>query len=187
MNTVNEKKKLFSTRKMVIAGLFVALSYAVSLFEFPIFPATPYLKLDFSNVFILLTGFLFGSLLGICACVIKEMLCLIGTSSGGAGQVANALVTIAYIIVPCTVYKYKKGIKTVIITLIIACILGTGAALIANRFVVFPLYMGASAAEVFSDVFWYVTAFNVIKTLAVSIVTTLLYKRLSVFIKRITA
>ena len=119
--------------------------------------------------------------------MLKELLCLIGTTSGGAGQVANALVTIAYIIVPCSVYKYKKGLKTVILTLIIACFIGTGAALIANRFVVFPLYMGQSAASVFSEVFWYVTAFNAIKTLAVSAVTVLLYKRLSVFIKRITA
>ncbi len=187
MNAINEKKKTLSTKKLVIVGLFVALSYVISLFEFPIFPATPYLKLDFGNVFILLTGFLFGPLLGICACLVKELLCLIGTTSGGAGQVANALVTVAYIIVPCSVYKYRKGIKAVILTLIVACLLGIGAALLANRFVIFPLYMGASAADVFSDVFWYVAAFNVIKTLAVSIVTILLYKRLSVFIKRITA
>ncbi len=187
MNTINQNKKTFTTRKMVIIGLFVALSYVISLFEFPVFPATPYLKLDFGNVFILLTGFLFGPLSGIIACVLKELLCLIGTTSGGAGQVANALVTIAYIIVPCSVYKYKKGLKTVILTLVLACFIGTGAALIANRFVVFPLYMGQSAASVFSEVFWYVTAFNAIKTLAVSTVTVLLYKRLSVFIKRITA
>lgn len=187
MNMVNENKKTFSTRKMVIIGLFVALSYVISLFEFPIFLATPYLKLDFGNVFILLIGFLFGPLSGIVACALKELLCLIGTTSAGAGQVANALVTVAYIIIPCSVYKYKKGLKTVILTLILACILGTGAALIANRFVVFPLYMGESAAAVFSEVFWYVAAFNAIKTLSVSIATTLLYKRLSVFIKKITA
>jgi len=180
----NEKKKFFTTRRTVILALFVAMSYVVSLFEFPIFPATPYLKLDFGNVFILLTGFLFGPVEGIITCILKEILCLIGTTSGGAGQVANALVTIAYILVPCIVYKRKKGIKTVILTLLIACVLGIVAALIANRFVVFPLYMGDGAAAVFRDVFWYVAAFNLIKTVAVSLVTVLLYKRLSGFMKK---
>ena len=187
MNTVNQNKKAFTTKKMVIIGLFVALSYVISLFEFPVFPATPYLKLDFGNVFILLVGFLFGPVSGVIACVLKELLCLIGTTSGGAGQVANALVTIAYIIVPCSVYKYKKGLKTVFLTLVLACIIGTGASLAANRFVVFPLYMGAGAAAVFAEAFWYVTAFNAIKTLSVSTLTVLLYKRLSVFIKKVTA
>lgn len=187
MTNLSKKKNIFSTRRMVIIALFTALSYVVSLFEFPIFPATPYLKLDFGNVLILLTGFLFGPVEGIIACVLKEALCLIGTTSGGAGQVANVIMTSAYIIVPCIVYRRKKGFKTVVLTLAVACVLGTCAALIANRFIVFPLYMSEGAEAVFNDVFWYVAAFNIIKTVSVSVVTVLLYKRLSGFIKRLTA
>ncbi|MBQ9984838.1 MAG: ECF transporter S component [Oscillospiraceae bacterium] len=184
MTNPKTESKFFTPRRMAVMALFVAMSYIVSLFEFPIFPATPYLKLDFGNVFILLSGFLFGPIEGIIICVLKEVLCLIGTTSGGAGQVANALVTASYIIVPCVVYRYKKGISTVVIMLAIACAIGTCAALVANRFIVFPLYMGEGAASVFHDVFWFVTAFNVIKTVSVSIITIILYKRLSVFIKK---
>lgn len=185
MQTLNKKNKAFSPKRMAITAMFVALSYVVSLLEFPIFPATPYLKLDFGNVFILLTGFLFGPVEGIIACVIKEALCIIGTSSSGVGQVANALMTSAYIIVPCVVYRYKKGFKTVVFTLIIACALGTCAALVANRFIVFPLYMGESAVSAFNAAFWYVVAFNVIKTVSISVITIVLYKRLSGFIKKL--
>ena len=169
---------------MAVMALFVAMSYVVSLFEFPIFPATPYLKLDFGNVFILLSGFLFGPIEGIIVCVLKEMLCLIGTTSGGAGQVANALVTSAYIIIPCVVYRRKKGFGTVVSMLAVACVVGVVAALFANRFIVFPLYMRDNAASMFNDAFWFVTAFNAIKTVSVSIITIILYKRLSVFIKK---
>ena len=88
MTNTKTKSKFFTPRRMAVMALFVAMSYVVSLFEFPIFPATPYLKLDFGNVFILLSGFLFGPIEGIIVCVLKEMLCLIGTTSGGAGQVA---------------------------------------------------------------------------------------------------
>lgn len=177
-------KRIFSPKRMAIMAMFVALSYIVSLLEVSIFPATPYLKIDFGNVFILLIGFLFGPIEGIVVCILKELLCLIGTSSGGAGQVANMLMTVAYIIVPCAVYRKKKGFGTVIVTLVVACIIGTVTALFVNRFIVFPLYMGDGAKDVFESVFWYVAAFNAIKTVSVSILSLLLYKRLSWFIKK---
>lgn len=175
---------MFTPQRMAVMALFVAMSYVVSLLEFPIFPATPYLKLDFGNVFILLSGFLFGPIEGIVVCVLKEVLCLIGTSSGGAGQVANMIVTAAYIIVPCVTYRYKKGLGSVIVTLVVACAVGTVAALISNRFIVFPLYMGDGAAAVFKEAFWFVTAFNLIKTVSVSAISVIFYKRISFLIKK---
>ena len=177
-------KRIFSPKRMAIMAMFVALSYIVSLLEVAIFPATPYLKIDFGNVFILLIGFLFGPIEGIIVCILKELLCLIGTSSGGAGQVANMLMTAAYIIIPCAVYRKKKGFGTVIATLVAACVVGTVTALFVNRYIVFPLYMGDGAKEIFDGVVWYVAAFNAIKTVSVSILTLLLYKRLSWFIKK---
>ena len=184
--TIQNSKKIFSTKTMVAVAMMIAMSYVVSLFEFPIFPATPYLKLDFGNVLIMLTGFLFGPIWGIIACAIKESISLIGTSSGGAGQVANMIMTISYILVPSIAYRFRKGIASVITTLGIACILGTIAAAAANRFIVFPLYMKDAAVMVFNSVFWYVIAFNLIKTISISIVTILLYKRLSNVMKKFT-
>ena len=165
-------------------GLFVALSYVLSFFEFPVFPATPYLKLDFCNVFIMLPAFLLGPVEGILVCALKEILSLIDSSSGGVGEIANFLMTSAFILLPSIVYQFRKGFKTVALSLAGACFIGTGVALLANRFIVFPLYMGGAAPAVFNSAFWYVLAFNLIKTASISIVTVLLYKRLSIFLKK---
>lgn len=174
----------FGIRRLVLMALFIALSYVVSLLEFPIFPtATPYFKMDFGNVFILLTGFLLGPVEGVIVCVAKETLRLLGTSSSGAGEVANILMACSFILLPTIVYKYKKGIKTVISTLCLACLIGTGVALLVNRFIVFPLYMGEAAAATFKAAFWFAVAFNLIKTASVSLLSVLLYKRLSYFLK----
>ena len=51
-------KKRFSAKRVSLMAVFVALSFAVSLLDFPIFPATPFLKLDFGNTFILLIAFM---------------------------------------------------------------------------------------------------------------------------------
>ncbi len=177
-------KRRFTTKRLVLMGLFVALSYVISFLEFPIFPATPYLKLDFCNVFILLPAFLLGPVEGVLVCGLKEILSLIDSSSGGAGEVANFLMTSAYILLPAILYQFRKGFKTVACSLAGACVIGTATALLVNRFIVFPLYMGDAAAGVFSGAFWFVLAFNLIKTASISVVTVLLYKRLSVFLKK---
>lgn len=178
-------KRFFSAKRMAVMAVFVALSFVVSLFDFPIFPATPFLKLDFGNVFILLISFLLGPIEGVIVCGVKETLRIIGSSSGGVGEIANMLVTCAYILFPSIVYKYKKGIKTVAACLLFACFLGTGAALLTNRFITFPLYMGAGAAAVFKEAFLFIVLFNLVKTVSVSVLTLLLYKRLSLFLKKI--
>jgi ECF transporter S component (folate family) len=178
-------KEHFTAKRIVLMAVFVALGYAVSRLEIPIFPATPYLKLDFGNVFILLIGFLFGPIEGVVVCVIKELLRLIGSSSSGVGELVNILATCSFILLPSIVYRFKKGLKYVVPSLAVACVIGTIVALLTNRFITFPLYMGDGAKDVFNNVFWFVLAFNAIKTVAVSVVTMLLYKRLSTLLKRI--
>lgn len=181
-----KKNNISTTKKLAGTGVFAALAFVVSLLEFPIFPAASFLKLDFSLVFVLLAGFIFGPVSGIGVSAVKELLRFVmGSSTGGVGEVANFIVTLAFIVVPTVIYRYKKGFSTVIITLIIGCVLEIAAALIANRFINFPLYMGDKAAEVFASLWQFVLLFNLIKTLAVSLVTILLYKKVSALIKKI--
>ena len=190
-----EQRKVFTTKRLVLMAMFTALAYVVSFLEIPLFAATPasFLKLDFGNVFILLISFLLGPMEGIIVCILKELLRLIGSSSGGVGEIANALMTVSYIALPSIVYQYRKGIKTVVVMLGIACLIGTGAGLLVNRLILFPLYaelmggsiFGMTVTEAFAALWGFILLFNMIKTVAVGVLTMLLYKRLSNFIKRI--
>ena len=166
--------------------MFSALAYALSYLEFPLFPAAPFLKLDFSAVFIVLVGFLFGPISGISACAVKELLCfLTKTTTGGVGEIANFLVITGFILVPSIVYYFKKGFLTVIFTLLIGCVIQVGLALLVTRYINFPLFMGNGAKQAFSSLWGWVLLFNVIKSVAISIVTILLYKRISKILKKI--
>ena len=159
--------------------MLTALAYVVTFLEFPIFPATPYLQLDFSNVFVLLGGFLYGPIAAVVISGIKELLSLLDSGTVGVGEVANFLLTFSFVIVPVTVYRFKKGLGVVIATLAVGVLLMTAAALPVNRFINFPLFMQDAAAETFAAVWWYIVLFNLIKGVAVSFVTVLLYKRIS--------
>ena len=173
-----------TTRSLAGTAVFAALAFVISLLEFPIFPAASFLQFDFSLVFILLAGFAFGPVSGIAASAVKELLrYAIGSGTGGVGEIANFLVTAAFILIPTVVYRYKKGLPIVIFTLIGGIILEAGVALITNRYINFPFFMGEVAEQTFKELWVYVLLFNIIKTVAVSVITLLLYKRLSKFLK----
>lgn len=180
-------KNRFTAKRCALMAIFVALSFLVSLWSFPIFPGSPvsFLELDFGNVFILLVSFLLGPLEGVIVCVLKETLRIMAGSTGGVGELANMIVTTSYILLPSVVYQYKKSLKVVLITLLFACFIGTGAALVVNRFITFPMYMGSEGGNVFWKCFWLITAFNLIKTTVIGALTVLLYKRLSLFLKKL--
>ncbi len=174
-------------------AVFVALSYVVSFLEIPLplFGAS-FLKLDFGNVFILLLSFLLGPLEAVLVCFLKEGLRCLTSSSLCAGELANFIVTSAHLLLPSVIYVYRKNIKTVLITLGAGCLIAIGAALLANRLIIFPVYaylfggsiFGMTVEEAFSAFWLAVLLFNLIKTVAISLLTLLLYKRLSNFLKR---
>ena len=64
-------KNRFSAKRLALMAIFVALSYVVSILDFPIFPSAGFLQLDFGNVFIALIAFLLGPIEGVIVCLLK--------------------------------------------------------------------------------------------------------------------
>ncbi len=187
-------KNRFSGKRLALMGVFVALSYAVSFIEIPLpLFGAQFLKLDFGNVFIVLIAFLLGPIEGVAVCFLKEALRCIGSSSLCAGELANFLITSSYLLAPAILYQCHKNLKTVIWSLSVSCLLATSVALLANRVLIFPTYaylfggsiFGMSVAEAFSAFWLAVLIFNLMKTTAVGLLTMLLYKRLSNFLKKL--
>ena len=165
-------------------GMLAALSFVLSFLEFPVFPQASFLKLDFSSVITLTAGFALGPAAGIAVCFVKEALCLLKSSTGGVGEIANFIITTCFIAVPTVAYKYRRTLPTVMWSLAVGCALEIGASLLSNRFVNFPLFMGSGAAAVFRELWPFVLAFNAIKCVAVSAVSLLVYKKAASLMKR---
>ena len=188
-------KKRFTAKRIAFMAMFVAFSYVVSLLDIPmpLFGAS-FLKLDFGNVFILLISFLLGPVEGTIVCLLKESLRCIGSSSMCAGELANFVITTTYLLIPSILYQNSRNLKTVILSLSVACVVATGMALLANRFIVFPAYYylsggkcfgGLTVSEAFSAFWVALLLFNLIKTVAVGLITMFTYKRLSNFLKKV--
>ena len=182
----------FSAVNIAYMALFTALAFVVTFAEFPIFPAVPIanqLKLDFANVLFMFEGFIFGPVEAIISIGIKELLCLTKSSSGGAGELANFIMSTAYIIVPSIVYRFKKGRWWVCLYLVCACIVQIAVGFAANLYINFPVYgnlYGFDGVKAFWSIWPFVIYFNLIKSVSISIVVFIVYKPLARVI-RLTA
>lgn len=199
----NEKKKpsmserakaYFSPLRMTYLALFTALAYIMYMpvFEFSLLPAVPFLKIDFSNTFVLIAGFSLGPIAGVVVGVLKEILhALTFSQTIGIGEIANILMILPYVLIPSIIYKKYKGIKSVIISLVIACVAVTVWSFPVNYTVTFPFYLKLfknkswlGGMNDYIAKYWYwAVLFNLVKTVLISVAVFILYKPLSRLIK----
>lgn len=193
MSVSKTSKVRFTAARIAYVALFTALAYVVTFLEFPIFPSVMYanqLKLDFANVFFMIEGFIFGPVEAVLSILIKELFCLIDSSTMGVGELANFLMSLAYVLIPAIGYRFRKGRKWVVVFLACACVLQVGASFFVNAYINFPFFGSLGhfdGTEAFWAVWYFVIAFNLIKSVSVSLIVFFLYKPLSRFIKMTSA
>ncbi|MDU4882782.1 MAG: ECF transporter S component [Clostridium celatum] len=179
---MNSSKNL---NKMIKIALLATISVILMFIEIPMTPF-PWLKIDLSEVPALMGGFAFGPLAAVVIIVLKNLLYVLlrGTSSGFVGQLANIIIGITLVLPAAIMYRKNKTKKTAIIGMIIGFFTIQLGGIIANKYLLIPLY-GGEAAVLGGNTFVYYILFgllpiNGLKSILVSVVTYVLYKKLSV-------
>ena len=199
MNQSRSSSKSFSLDRLVKVGILAALAYVLMFVQMPIPIAPPFMKLDLADVPALIGGFAMGPWYGVLIQLIKNVLNLSKTMTGGVGELSNFIVGSTYVLVSAYIYKNKKTKKTSIIALAFGVLAMTALATLSNAFVVFPVYgkvmhmdLEAFAGMVggnslvnnyFTLMVFSIAPFNIIKGTVEAIVTELIYKRISPIIK----
>lgn len=187
-------KGYFTATRISYIAVFTALAYIMYLpvFEFPIIPAVPFLKVDFSNTFVMISAFSLGPVAGVVTGILKEILhALTFSQTVGVGEIANIVIMLPYVLIPSIVYKKRKGIKTVLVMLAIGCVVQMIWSVPVNYLLTFPFFLIAYAGaenwsvgmEFYLGVWYWAVLFNLVKTVLVSAAVLLLYKPLSRLIK----
>ena len=176
-------KQYFTARRIAYIATFTAISFALRFLQFPILPAVPFLKFDFSDAFILICAYALGPVAGIIAGVMKEVIYGIAfTGSAFVGEIANIIILIPFILIPSIMYKKHKGIKSVLFWLAVACVVRTIWSIPVNLLLNFPAFMGFNCElgmSMFWKVWYWATLFNLIKNIILAVVVMLLYKSVS--------
>lgn len=183
----------FTATRMAYLALFTAMSYILYLpwLEFRLFPAVPFMKVDFSNSFVMIAGFALGPIAGVVVGVLKEILhALTFSQTVGIGEIANILMLLPYVLIPSLIYKKRKGIKVVVVSLAIGCLAQTIWSVPVNYLLTFPFFYSAMGYGSWTDgmqfylgVWYWAVLFNFIKCLLITVAVLLVYKPLSRLIK----
>lgn len=198
-------KKLFTTKNLVLMAMFSALAAVLMLLEFPIpFIAPPFYEIDLSEIPILVGSFIMGPVAGVLMEAVKILLKLLikGTSTAYVGDFANFCIGCCLIIPASVIYKHKKSKKNAFIGMAVGTAVMAVAGVILNYFVMIPFYVkfygmpldaiigaGASINSLICNKLTFVlicvAPFNMIKGIIDGLITALIYKRISTFIKGI--
>lgn len=181
-----------NTKLMTLVGIMSALAFVLYLIEIPVgflFPAAPFLKMDFSDIPAILLSIPFGPIPGILVELFKNILHFFFKSDtpAASGEIANFFAGIAYFL-PLSIFvylkrgngSYKLNIKQSGFFLILGTIAMAVVMMIINYFITLPLY-GIPAADRWTFINA-ITPFNLLKGVLLMIVTILLYPRLAKFL-----
>lgn len=203
----NEKKDTkyrITTKSIVRVGIFGAIaSILYILIKFPVPFLPPFLEFHFDEIPVLIASFAYGPVSGLCVLLIKTVIKLPFTTSLGVGELSDLIYGAALVIPAAILYKKHRNFKSVIIGLSIGFVAEIIVSLVVNIYVMIPFYMnmmGFSEQAILAmcqtanpgiqDIRWgyglfAVLPFNVIKNIAIIILTIISYKSTHRFIDKL--
>ena len=187
-------KETFNTKNMVKISVLGVISVVLMYVDMSVWFAPPFLKLDISDLPSLIGAFAMGPMAGVLVQLLKNILHIGSSSTGGVGEISNFFVGSVLAYTAGAVYYKKKTLKKAILGLALGVILMSIFGSLSNYFIIFPLYSKlmpldqiiAMASKVNKYVVDYkslmlfaVVPFNLLKGTVVSVITLLVYKKLS--------
>ena len=191
-------KTKLSIRTMTSVAVLSAVAFVLAFFEFPVPLSPSFARMDLSDFPALIGSFAFGPVAGILIELIKNLLGLFSSGTGGIGELANFLMGASYVAAAGLIYKLHKTKKTALVGGIVGSVIMGIVAALANYFILLPLFeqfmpldqLIASFGEKMPfiktklDVVIYnAFPFNLLKGLVITAVTMLVYKRIRPLLK----
>ena len=107
----NEKKTIrkspINIRKMTATAIMAAVSTVLMFLSFnvPLMPS--FIKLDLSELPALISSFAMGPVSGIVVCLVKNLINLFFTTTGGVGELSNFILGCAFVVPAGLIYKFR--------------------------------------------------------------------------------
>ena len=196
--TIQKKSSIQNVRMLTMTAVLSAIAFVLAFFEFPVPLSPSFARMDLSDLPALIGAFAYGPAAGILIELVKNALQLLTSSTGGIGELANFIMGSSFVAAAGLIYKFHKTKKTAMLACLIASVEMGIVAAIVNYFILLPVFEAfmpldqliASFGEFIpfiktklDVVLFNAFPFNLLKGIGISIVTMLLYKRLTPILK----
>ncbi len=198
ITNIRKRENLVYTRNITMTALLATISYVLAFLELPVPLSPSFARMDLSDLPALIGTFTFGPATGVMIELIKNVLQLPSTSTGGIGELANFLMGASYVLSAGFIYKNKKTKKMAIWACVISSAIMGIVATIVNYFILLPLFetfmpldqLIASFGEFLpfiqtklDIVLFNALPFNILKGLIIGGITMMLYRKLTPILK----
>ena len=196
--TTNNTKSKVNIRLLVGTGMLSGLAFVLQYLEFPI-PIMPFfIRFDFSDLPALIGAFAYGPLAGVIVEFIKNLLHCTVTQSFTVGELSNFILGAVFTGTAGLIYKKNKTKKGAIIGAIVGSVIMGIISFPSYLFIVYPAYekftpineiMDAyskllpSVGKLWQALLIFNVPFTIVKGLISTLITVLIYKRLSPVLK----
>ncbi len=196
------RERILSTRKVAVCGMFAAIAAVLMVLEMPVPFAPPFYALDLSELPALVGTFAFGPVAGVLIEFCKVILKILFKPSTTAfvGELANFVIGCSYLLPASAVYLLHKSRKNAVIAMLVGTLCMTVFGTAFNAVYLLPKFaqmfhmpmeaiiaMGTeinpSIRSVTSLVVLAVAPLNLLKGGLVSVITLLIYKKISPIMK----
>lgn len=196
--TTNNTKSKVNIRLLVGTGMLSGLAFVLQYLEFPI-PIMPFfIRFDFSDLPALIGAFAYGPLAGVIVEFIKNLLHCTVTQSFTVGELSNFILGAVFTATAGLIYKKNKAKKGAIIGAVVGSVVMGIISFPSNLFIVYPAYakftpmneiidayskLLPSVGKLWQALLIFNVPFTIVKGLISTLITVLVYKRLSPVLK----
>lgn len=192
------RKSFSSTHYISYTAIFSCMAGILMLVEIPLFFAPGFYKLDLSEIPVFICTFYLGPVAGVVSEFIKVVIKLLlkGTTTAFVGDFANFAVGCSFVLPASIIYHARPGKKTALWGMIAGALVMTVFGSAFNAIYLLPKFsqlfglpldaiigMGTAVNGAINSVstlvLFAVVPFNLLKGIVVTLLTFLLYKRIS--------
>ena len=186
------------TRKLVGTAMLAAVSVVLMFLAFPVPLMPSFIKLDLAELPALIAAFAYGPLAGAAVCLVKNLISLMKSSSGGVGTLCNFLLGVLFVVPAGLIYKKNRTRKGALIGSLVGAAAMAIVSIFVNYYLVYPIYTAFMPMEAIIGMYqainpkvqnlwqaliWFNCPFTFVKGLISVAICFLIYKPLSPFLK----
>ena len=198
----NDTERVLATRTIVVIGVFSAIAAILMVLELPVPFAPSFYGLDFSELPALIGAFAYGPVAGVMIefCKILIKLVLKPSSTAFVGELANFSISCMLVLPASVIYLFKKSRKQAILGTAVGTLIMTAFGSCFNAIYLLPKFselygipldaivgMGTAINPAIHSisglVLMCVVPLNLLKGGLVSLITILVYKKISPILK----
>lgn len=185
-------------RKMTMTAMLSAVAFILMFLDFQIPVMPTFIKMDISDLPELIGAFAMGPVSGITICLLKNLLHLFMTSTGGVGELSNFILGACFVLPAGILYRKYKGRKAAFLSASLGAVLMGVVCVFTNYYIVYPVYynfmpeseiLGAYQAimpgvdSIWECLVLFNMPFTFVKGMFCVIITLFVYKYISPLIK----